>query len=98
MTTSPPVPAVSDPPSAGCGCGGGDEALPEFDVRLVPHAVRHGAVFGAVDALPPGGSFVLVAPHDPQPLLRQLAERTGGSLQVDYLQRGPQEWRLKLTR
>jgi uncharacterized protein (DUF2249 family) len=48
-------------------------------------------VFGAFDAIAAGNSLVLVAPHDPLPLLRQLSERADGRLEVTYLQRGP--WR-----
>ena len=81
-----------------CGCGDSDHGVPELDVRSVPHAIRHATVFGAFDAIPSGGSLLLVAPHDPLPLLRQLADRAGGALAVDYEQRGPDGWRLLLTR
>ena len=83
---------------AGCNCGEEDEELPELDVREIPHAIRHATVFGAFDAVPVGGSLILVAPHDPIPLLHQLAERCGGRLAVSYEQRGPDAWRLRLTR
>lgn len=83
---------------AGCGCGEEDDEMPELDVREVPHAIRHATVFGAFDAVPVGGSMLLVAPHDPIPLLRQLAERSGGRLAVGYEERGPEAWRLRLTR
>jgi uncharacterized protein (DUF2249 family) len=85
-------------PAGGCGCGGTDEQFPELDVRTIPHAIRHATVLGAFDAIPTGGSLVLVAPHDPQPLLRQLSERAGRQIAVTYLERGPQAWRLQLTR
>jgi uncharacterized protein (DUF2249 family) len=85
-------------PAAGCGCGGHDEAVPELDVRTIPHAIRHATVFGAFDAIAAGNSLVLVAPHDPRPLLSQLSERAGGRLEVTYLERGPEAWRLQLTR
>lgn len=81
-----------------CGCGESDSGTPELDARTIPHAIRHATVFGAFDAIPSGGSMVLIAPHDPQPLLRQLAARAGGGLDVSYLQRGPEAWRLRLTR
>ncbi len=81
-----------------CGCGESDSGAPELDVRAIPHAIRHATVFGAFDAIPPGGSMVLIAPHDPQPLLRQLTDRTDGRLDIDYLERGPEAWRLQLTR
>ena len=41
---------------------------------------------------------MLVAPHDPKPLLAQLAERFGDSLEVSYLVEGPEAWKLKLAR
>ncbi|MEB3020988.1 DUF2249 domain-containing protein [[Mycobacterium] crassicus] len=82
----------------GCGCGEEDEAMPELDVREIPHAIRHATVFGAFDAVPTGGSMILVAPHDPIPLLHQLAERSGGRIAVGYEERGPEAWRLRLTR
>ncbi|WP_425490361.1 DUF2249 domain-containing protein [Nocardioides daedukensis] len=82
-----------------CGCGERDvSAHPELDARAVPHAIRHATVFGALDAVRPGRSMVLVAPHDPLPLLRQLEGRQPGVFEVDYLQRGPDAWRLLLTR
>jgi uncharacterized protein (DUF2249 family) len=82
----------------GCGCGGDAGDAPELDVRAVPHSIRHATVTGAFDAIPPGGSLLLVAPHDPLPLLRQLAARTDGAMTVSYEQRGPDAWRLRLTR
>lgn len=81
-----------------CGCGEHDEALPELDARTIPHAIRHAAILGAVDSLTPGRALVLVAPHDPKPLLAQLAERFGDSLVVSYLVEGPEAWKLKLAR
>lgn len=87
------------PAPGSCGCGGHDDAdVPVLDVRAVPHAIRHATVFGAFDAVPEGGALLLVAPHDPLPLLRQLSVRSGGGLAVDYEERGPEAWRLRLTR
>lgn len=83
----------------GCACGGSDGPdLPELDARSVPHAIRHATIFGALDAVKPGGGLVLVAPHDPLPLLRQLEDREPGAFTVDYLERGPEAWRLQLVR
>ncbi|MBK7611495.1 MAG: DUF2249 domain-containing protein [Actinomycetales bacterium] len=81
-----------------CGCGEHDEQLPELDARVIPHAIRHGAIFGALGAVKPGKGMVLVAPHDPLPLLAQLAAREGDAVEVSYLQRGPEAWRLRLHR
>ncbi|MET9887440.1 DUF2249 domain-containing protein [Streptomyces sp. NPDC006430] len=83
----------------GCGCGGSDDAdVPELDARAVPHALRHATIFGALDAVPPGRAMVLVAPHDPLPLLAQIEARTPGAFEVEYVERGPEAWRLLFTR
>jgi len=89
---------------AGCGghsctCGEVDApGFPELDARTVPHAIRHATIFGALDAVQPGGGLVLVAPHDPLPLLAQIEQRAPGVFQVDYLERGPEAWRLAFVR
>ncbi len=81
-----------------CGCGESDHGIPELDVRTVPHAIRHATVFGALSAIPSGGSLDLVAPHDPKPLLAQIADREAGAITVRDLDAGPDAWRLRLTR
>lgn len=81
-----------------CGCGAAHEALPELDARQIPHAVRHAAIHGVVDALAPGAAVVLVAPHDPLPLLAQIEQRHGAGIVVEYVESGPEAWKLKLER
>jgi uncharacterized protein (DUF2249 family) len=91
-------PSTSPVTTSACACGDHDETLPELDVQAIPHAVRHAAIFGALAALRTGGGIVLSATHDPVPLLTQLAERRPGSFEVDYLDRGPERWRMRLIR
>ncbi len=83
-----------------CGCGHQDQAgaLPELDARAVPHAIRHATIFGALDSVRAGSGLVLVAPHDPLPLLAQLEQRSPGLFSVDYLERGPDSWRVRFVR
>lgn len=97
-TTLPLTQATTPTPghAGACACGGTSGDVPELDVRVIPHAIRHATVFGAWSAIPAGGSLVIVAPHDPKPLLAQLADL--GPLTVSYLDEGPDAWRLKLTR
>ncbi len=96
---------VQDPEDTGgcgghtCACGGTDgPGHPELDVRSVPHAIRHATVFGALEAVRPGGGLDLVAPHDPLPLLAQIDQRWPGAFTVTYTERGPEAWRLSLGR
>ena len=79
-----------------CGCGAAHDSLPELDARQIPHAVRHAAIHGVVDGLVPGAAVVLVAPHDPLPLLAQIEQRHGSVITIEYLERGPEAWKLKL--
>lgn len=85
--------------STGCGCSDAEaHADPVLDARAIPHAIRHGAIFGALDSLSRGGAMVLIAPHDPLPLLDQARSRYPDGLTVDYLQSGPDSWHLRLAR
>lgn len=84
--------------SHSCGCCESDTDDPVLDVREVPHSIRHATVFGAFDAVPDGGALVLVAPHDPIPLLEQLDYLASGRLEIHYEQRGPEAWRLRLIK
>ena len=82
-----------------CNCGEKDAAgYPELDARAVPHAIRHATIFGALDAVRPGGGMILVAPHDPLPLLAQVEQRAPGAFEVSYVERGPEAWRLAFVR
>ena len=91
--------AAAEAGHGACGCHEVDPAgWPELDARLVPHKIRHATVFGALDAVAPGASLVLLAPHDPLPLLDQLQRREPDAFSVDYLDRGPETWRLLITR
>ena len=82
-----------------CACGETDgPGYPELDVRTVPHAIRHATVFGALEAVRPGGGLDLVAPHDPLPLLDQINQRWPGAFSVTYTERGPEAWRISLVR
>jgi uncharacterized protein (DUF2249 family)/iron-sulfur cluster repair protein YtfE (RIC family) len=82
-----------------CGCGEETvDADPELDARVVPHAIRHATIFGALDAVTPGSALILLAPHDPIPLLAQVEQRHPGAFAVEYLERGPETWRLRFRR
>ncbi|MGB7981923.1 MAG: DUF2249 domain-containing protein [Candidatus Nanopelagicales bacterium] len=81
-----------------CTCGEHDQAPPVLDARAIPHAIRHASIFGALDSLTPGAGMVLIAPHDPLPLISQAQDRYGDAVGVQYLQRGPEEWHLQFDR
>ena len=82
----------------GCGCGAVDEELPELDARAIPHAIRHASIKGALGSLQQGSGLVLVAPHDPVPLLNQIEAENPGVFSVEYVERGPEAWKLAFVR
>ena len=71
---------------------------PVVDVRFTPPAQRHPLIFGTFEKLAPGQSLVLINDHDPKPLYYQFqAERTG-EFTWDYLEQGPEVWRVRIGR
>lgn len=93
--TELPLASVQD---GGCACGCSDEGIPALDARVIPHAIRHATIFGALESLRPGQQMDLVAPHDPLPLLAQINDKHGQAFTHDYQQSGPQDWVLRFTR
>ena len=70
-----------------------DEPL---DVRSLPPMRRHAVIFEKFDALGIGESFVLVNDHDPKPLRYQMLAEYPGELLWDYLESGPEVWRVRM--
>ena len=69
-----------------------------LDVRSEPPVRRHALIFETFDKLEVGSAFVLVNDHDPKPLYYQLAAEQGGTFSWDYLEEGPQAWRVRIAR
>ncbi|MGN6242970.1 MAG: DUF2249 domain-containing protein [Motilibacteraceae bacterium] len=69
-----------------------------LDVREEVPARRHELIFGTWTALPAGEDFVLVNDHDPKPLYYQFAAEHPGEFSWDYLEQGPQTWRVRIGR
>ena len=42
--------------------------------------------------------ILLIANHNPLPLLAQLEQRSAGKFAVDYVQNGPELWKLSMVR
>jgi uncharacterized protein (DUF2249 family) len=67
-----------------------------LDVRTEPPARRHELIFDTYHALEPGQGFVLVNDHDPKPLWYQFDAEYAGAYSWDYLEEGPQVWRVRI--
>lgn len=66
------------------------------DVRSLVPAQRHARIFELVNALTPGGRFVLVNDHDPKPLYYQIEAEYPNQFSWTYLERGPDAWRVEI--
>lgn len=69
-----------------------------IDVRPIAPRERHPLLFQTFDDLAVGESFELVNDHDPKPLYYQFMAERPGQLGWEYLEEGPETWRVVLTR
>ena len=69
-----------------------------MDVRLIPPPQRHLRIFAAYESLPVGGSFELRNDHDPVPLRQQFQELWPDLFGWEYLERGPELFRVRISR
>lgn len=67
-----------------------------LDVRTEPPARRHELIFDSYSSLSAGESFVLVNDHDPKPLWYQFEAEYTGAFQWEYLEQGPEVWRVRI--
>lgn len=70
----------------------------QLDVRSLPPAQRHQLIFSTLDGLAAGASLTLVNDHDPLPLRYQLDATRGDHFTWDYLESGPQTWKVRIGR
>lgn len=69
-----------------------------IEAQSIPPVERHSFIFQSFDNLEGGDCLVIVNNHDPVPLLRQFQEKRPDQFSFDYLEKGPQVWRLRLTK
>ncbi len=69
-----------------------------LDVRTIVPRERHPLIFQTFDALKPGEAFELVNDHDPKPLYYHLSAERSGLITWNYLEQGPQIWRVQIGR
>ena len=70
----------------------------ELDVRQIPPRDKHPTIFSTLDALKPGTALLLVNDHDPRPLRYQLEAEHPSAFDWQYLEQGPEVWRVSIAR
>lgn len=66
------------------------------DVRTIPGPQRHPLIFLTFDTLQAGEALELVNDHDPFPLQNQFNFMKRGQFTWEYLQEGPDVWRVRI--
>lgn len=69
-----------------------------IDVRSMPPRERHSKIFNTWDQFAAGESILLVNDHDPVPLYYQFAAEHAGAFRWEYLDRGPDVFRVRITK
>lgn len=69
-----------------------------LDVTQVEPKRKHPLIFELFDALEPGNKLTLLNDHDPKPLYYQLLAERGQIFKWNYLESGPVNWKVEITR
>ncbi|MGN6530446.1 MAG: iron-sulfur cluster repair di-iron protein [Ginsengibacter sp.] len=69
-----------------------------LDATLLHPAIKHATIFNRFDELKPGASFILQNDHDPLPLRFQLENIHGKVFGWDYIEQGPEIFKIKITK
>ena len=74
------------------------ETLQTLDVTKIEPRLKHPTIFKYFDALQPGEAFVIENDHDPKPLYYELIGERGNIFTWEYLQQGPEEFVVQITK
>ncbi len=69
-----------------------------LDVTLIEPRLKHSTIFKHFDELEPGEAFTIHNDHDPRPLYYQLLGERGNIFTWDYLEEGPQWWKVQIAK
>ncbi|AEW00447.1 iron-sulfur cluster repair di-iron protein [Niastella koreensis] len=69
-----------------------------LDVTKIEPRLKHPTIFQCFDALSAGETFTILNDHDPKPLYYQLLGERGNTFTWNYLEQGPNRWRVALAK
>lgn len=75
-----------------------EPATSDLDVRKIAPRQKHPAIMSLFNGLQPGQSFTLINDHDPAPLYYQFNALYPGQFAWEYLESGPEVWRVRIGR
>ena len=68
-----------------------------LDVTSLEPQLKHPTIFARFDELAPGESLIIHNDHDPRPLYYQLVSKRGDIFSWEYLEQGPEVYKIKIT-
>lgn len=69
-----------------------------LNVTLLEPRKKHPTIFARYDELNPGESLTIHNDHDPKPLYYQLLGERGDSFAWEYLEQGPEWWKVRISK
>lgn len=69
-----------------------------LDVTVIEPRLKHPTIFKHFDGIGPGGGFTILNDHDPKPLYYELLAERGNIFQWEYLEKGPETWRVRISK
>lgn len=69
-----------------------------MDMRTIPCSIKHGLIIKQWLELSVGDHFILLNDHDPAPLYYQFAAQWPGAFTWQHIVKGPEEFRVKITK
>ena len=66
------------------------------DVRTIAPRERHPLIFQTFDGLDAGAAFLLLNDHEPKPLYYQFLHDGENQFTWDYLEAGPDVWKVQI--
>lgn len=70
----------------------------QLDVTKIEPRMKHPTIFDHFDTLTEGEAFEILNDHDPRPLYYQLLGERGNYFTWEYLESGPEWWRVRIAK
>jgi uncharacterized protein (DUF2249 family) len=74
------------------------EFAAQVDARMYAPKDKHPKIFGTFESLKKGEKMELINDHDPKPLYYQMAAEHAGEFEWEYLEQGPEVWRVAIEK
>ncbi|HEX3469067.1 MAG TPA: DUF2249 domain-containing protein [Candidatus Elarobacter sp.] len=72
--------------------------MEELDVTALPPREKHPTIHARLNALAPGETLRIFNDHDPRPLRFELDADYPGQFGWNYVEAGPEHWRVDIQR